>query len=476
MAPPRRRRTSSSEMQLARPRPKFLVEREAETDSEGHSESDQPRRRWDNKPPPSSFAFPFQAYAGNPDPGLPIPGRRRSSLESIIVQSRPIAPFIDSASLPRSSSSNSLYKQSVAANITTMPSDQAIPRNASIHSFRAPFLAPHSRPSSSLWSPPSHPTNLILASSPSASSTALVLPILKSKPPLPSTRLSAPLQQTDKPWLTQPEPNARSSYLLTLLCIFLGFMAAAALAFFGLRSVPLLDEKHLCMVLDESFSGSSLDEGVWNYDVQLGGFGNGEFQMTTKDADNIFLSNGNLYIYPTLTSDKVQNVMDGGNYTLDDCTVMQTNATACSASSSAALGTVINPIMSGRINTKAKKSIRFGKVEVRAKLPQGYVFSFLGFNLILSSAEIGYGPPYGSSPKTTLMVPGPLLVKSTFSKHEATPPLILLKVPILSARRYTMGPFPLSNTPFMDGGTPREKPTALQGGSTPTLSNGTKPF
>jgi beta-glucanase (GH16 family) len=125
------------------------------------------------------------------------------------------------------------------------------------------------------------------------------------------------------------------------------------------------------MVLDESFSGSSLDESVWNYDIQLGGFGNGEFQMTTKDPDNIFLSNGNLYIHPTLTSDKVQNVMDGGNYTLDDCTVIQTNASACSASSSAALGSVINPIMSARINTKAKKSIRFGKVQVRAKLPQG---------------------------------------------------------------------------------------------------------
>jgi len=354
MPPPRRRRTS---MDLSRPRPKFLIEREssaADTDSESEQQLRRPQRRIES--PPSSFTFPFQAYAGNPDPGLPIPGRRRSSLESI----KPIAPF---TSLPRSPSSNSLYKQSAAAN---MPAE--IPRNSSVHSFRAPFLAPTSRPSSSLWSPPSYPTNLILGSSPSASSTALVL---KSKPPLPSTRLSAPLQQTDKPWLTKPEPNARSSYLLTLFCIFLGFIAAAALAFFGLRSVPLLDENHLCMVLDESFSGNSLDESVWNYDIQLGGFGNGEFQMTTKDHDNIFLSNGNLYIHPTLTSDKVQNVMDGGNYTLDDCTVSQTNASACSASSSAALGSVINPIMSARINTKAKKSIRFGKVQVRAKLPQG---------------------------------------------------------------------------------------------------------
>lgn len=32
---------------------------------------------------------------------------------------------------------------------------------------------------------------------------------------------------------------------------------------------------------------------------------------------------------------------------------------------------MINPVMSGRIDTKGKKGVRFGKVEVRAKLPRG---------------------------------------------------------------------------------------------------------
>jgi beta-glucanase (GH16 family) len=39
--------------------------------------------------------------------------------------------------------------------------------------------------------------------------------------------------------------------------------------------------------------------------------------------------------------------------------------------SNATTGTVINPAMSARISTKGKRSIRYGKVEVRAKLPQG---------------------------------------------------------------------------------------------------------
>jgi beta-glucanase (GH16 family) len=35
------------------------------------------------------------------------------------------------------------------------------------------------------------------------------------------------------------------------------------------------------------------------------------------------------------------------------------------------IGRVINPVRSARINTKGKKSIRYGKVEVKAKMPKG---------------------------------------------------------------------------------------------------------
>lgn len=98
---------------------------------------------------------------------------------------------------------------------------------------------------------------------------------------------------------------------------------------------------------------------------------NGEFQMTTTSSNNLYTSNSNLYIVPTLTSNEIgyDKVINGGNYTLKGCTT--NNKTACSASSSSQRSTVINPVQSGRINTKGKKNIAFGKVEVRAKLPQG---------------------------------------------------------------------------------------------------------
>ena len=75
------------------------------------------------------------------------------------------------------------------------------------------------------------------------------------------------------------------------------------------------------MVLNENFDSLDLDN-TWTRDVELGGFGNGEFQMTTDSSDNLFVRNGQLYIMPTLTSDTLGTdaILDGGNYTLDGCT------------------------------------------------------------------------------------------------------------------------------------------------------------
>lgn len=54
---------------------------------------------------------------------------------------------------------------------------------------------------------------------------------------------------------------------------------------------------------------------------------NGEFQMTTALDTNSYVQNGNLYIMPTLTSDVIgyDRVLNGGNYTLDQCTATVNN-------------------------------------------------------------------------------------------------------------------------------------------------------
>jgi hypothetical protein len=193
----------------------------------------------------------------------------------------------------------------------------------------------------------------------------------KSKPPLPSTRLSAPIPKSDKPWLSTSEPRTRLSYSITLFCLFLGAAGAAIFCWRGVVETQalILRDSELCQVLDDDFSSGTLNDATWKRDVELGGFGNGEFQMTTADSTNLFFRNSQLYLYPTLTSDTVAHVLGGGNYTLPGCT--SSNKTACVAVSNNALGTVINPVMSARINTKDKVGIKFGKVQIRAKLPRG---------------------------------------------------------------------------------------------------------
>ena len=295
------------------------------------------------RPPPSSFpVFP---------------------MSDVWTVKRP--PFMEQVPISRSSSSNSIYRASFAANMVA-DSRPTTP----VPSFRPPFLAPSSRPSSSLWSPPAYNTQL--ASSQNASTTALS----KSKPPLPSTRLAGPIEKSEKPWLSNPERGTTASYLSTLIFILLGLAGAGVLCWQGVTNVPLLDQSKLCLVLSEDFSSQDLDTSTWTKDVELGGFGNGEFQMTTDSASNLYLSNGQLYIMPTLTSDTIPSasIFNGGNYTLQGCTTG--NKSACSVQSNQKLGSVINPVQSARINTQGKKNIKYGKVQVRAKLPRGYVVHF----------------------------------------------------------------------------------------------------
>jgi beta-glucanase (GH16 family) len=43
----------------------------------------------------------------------------------------------------------------------------------------------------------------------------------------------------------------------------------------------------------------------------------------------------------------------------------------CSIRSNVTAGTIINPVRSARLNTKGKKTLRYGRVEVVAKMPKG---------------------------------------------------------------------------------------------------------
>lgn len=98
-------------------------------------------------------------------------------------------------------------------------------------------------------------------------------------------------------------------------------------------------------------------------------FSNGQFEETTNTDENVFLKDGVLVIKPTLQDESLinnDNVLDlRGN----GCTGPKW--TDCVASTNTTNGTIINPVKSGRINTKLGASIKYGRIEVEAKLPAG---------------------------------------------------------------------------------------------------------
>lgn len=101
---------------------------------------------------------------------------------------------------------------------------------------------------------------------------------------------------------------------------------------------------------------------------------NKQFEWTTADATNSFVDDKTLYLVPTLTADSIGADAVTNGYTLNltaDGRCTGTNLTQCVAVSNSTRGTIINPVQGARLVTKGKASIRYGKVEVTARMPTG---------------------------------------------------------------------------------------------------------
>ncbi|OBZ73764.1 Beta-1,3-glucan-binding protein, partial [Grifola frondosa] len=86
------------------------------------------------------------------------------------------------------------------------------------------------------------------------------------------------------------------------------------LCFFGRTGVLQLTDADLCPVMNEQFDNLDL-QNTWTRDVELGGFQNSEFELTTDSNNDLFVHDGELYIMPTLTSDTLGRaaIFDGGS-------------------------------------------------------------------------------------------------------------------------------------------------------------------
>ncbi|KAI9819366.1 MAG: hypothetical protein M1826_001163 [Phylliscum demangeonii] len=161
-------------------------------------------------------------------------------------------------------------------------------------------------------------------------------------------------------------PQEKWVSIITLFGVLMALVISVVLVWDGLRSVVVNEYR---LVLDENFS-HGLDDQVWTKEVELGGFGNGQFEETTNTDENVFVRDGQLILKPTLQdaslieNDSVLNLTEQGV-----CTGAR--YTDCVAATNVTNGTIINPVRSARINTKKGASIRYGRVEVRVKFPGG---------------------------------------------------------------------------------------------------------
>ncbi|KAK3331368.1 glycoside hydrolase family 16 protein [Apodospora peruviana] len=174
--------------------------------------------------------------------------------------------------------------------------------------------------------------------------------------------------EVEKPWMNKADPKEKWVTILPIIGIFVGLAISGFLVWDGIRTVV----KHkYCQVLAEDWS-QGIRSDIWEQEVQVGGFGNGEFQRTTADGKNVYVEGGHLIIKATPEDDdKLRK-----EYKIDllsDKTCTSTSRLACIAMTNVTAGnsSIVPPVLSGRINTRKGATIKYGRVEVTAKLPAG---------------------------------------------------------------------------------------------------------
>ncbi|CAO1327040.1 unnamed protein product [Diamesa tonsa] len=130
------------------------------------------------------------------------------------------------------------------------------------------------------------------------------------------------------------------------------------------------------LIFEDNFNDFDLQ--TWEHEMTLGGGGNWEFQWYVNSNQNSFVENGKLYIKPTLTSDMFgEDFLTSGTITIPANVCTNAAFYGCQRS-----GTpdnilnpirkhIINPIRSGQIRTINSFSFKYGRVEVKAKMPAG---------------------------------------------------------------------------------------------------------
>ncbi|GLV44855.1 Gram-negative bacteria binding protein 1 [Carabus blaptoides fortunei] len=148
---------------------------------------------------------------------------------------------------------------------------------------------------------------------------------------------------------------------------------------------------------------------VWKHENTLSGGGNWEFQWYTNNRSNSFTKDGLLFIKPTLTSDVIgeeklsQIELDVNGFTQADyCTDKRFYGCVRKGTREH----IVNPVRSAKITTQNSFAFKYGRVEIRAKMPTG---DWLWPALWFLPEDNVYGPWAGSG--------GIILAESRGNEH-----------------------------------------------------------
>ena len=154
---------------------------------------------------------------------------------------------------------------------------------------------------------------------------------------------------------------------MAVLCSFFSFLLVVA-------SLVVGTTRSQSLIFDEEFETLNLSR--WQHEITLGGGGNWEFELYSNNRTNSYVKDGVLYIHPTFLADDIgeANVKSGyrmdvwGSVPGDYCTSNQFYG--CTRTSGDG-GNYLNPIKSAKLRTVQSFSFKYGRVEIRAKLPRG---------------------------------------------------------------------------------------------------------
>ncbi|RHZ27306.1 hypothetical protein DYB37_007097 [Aphanomyces astaci] len=169
-------------------------------------------------------------------------------------------------------------------------------------------------------------------------------------------------------------------------------VAAAAATVTSMVTALAVKEEYL--IFEEDFD-STFDLSVWKHDITLGGNGNREFEVYVNSRNNSYVKDGKLHLRATLTDEaygreSIENgVMDLWGRVFLARTPSCSSPQFAGCRKEANGHDILPPVQSARIQTMESFSFKYGRVEVRTKLPRG---DWLWPGIWMMAKDNRYGP------------------------------------------------------------------------------------